>query len=402
MLRSSIRPDRLRPLCTTVVGAALAVLATCAATAPLAAAATSAPGDGFGATAGALAAVHVVTVDTRGTSTTTTATHWRSGDLRTTNVYTESGRRVGIDYSARTRGTTVAGRGFASHLLDGVLIRNDYDVSPDGFDLLSGDLLGAVWPLVARQRSGGAPAFKATTVGGRRLLTASVRVAANECAGLAAGVRTVLVDPRTLLPVRVTERRAGKQVRDAVTTVRRATSSDFTPVHLVGDRDVSDAGFQRRTPAAAAAQLGFPVSVPATVPAGFRFAWSGAATLGMPIGPEGSFPRSNGLFGARWERGIETLELTMRGATGTLQRDWDESDPFGAECGSEQVHEATVVTSSRANLPAHYAVPETGLARLWWRDGKTLYTLAGPFSQAQLQEVASSLQTVSAPTTPAT
>jgi len=133
------------------------------------------------------------------------------------------------------------------------------------------------------------------------------------------------------------------------------------------------------------------VSMPTALPAGFRFDFSGTAARGQMVGPEASFERSTGLFAARWSRGIEPLELTIRKARGTLTRDWDQSSPFGVECGASD--DSSVMVGTR---PGNYSVGEFGSANLWWRTGTTLYTLSGPFSSAQLINIATSLQPVSA------
>ena len=348
--------------------------------APTAASAATGVGPDFGPDT-VLSQLHG-TISQRGMATTL---HWALPGRYRTQQFIDldpTDEHTVIDVN---RGTTLLGSGFPSALRSVMVNRNTGGVRPDGYDSLDGDLMSVAWPLIARVRSGGT-ALTPVTSGGRQYLRGVSSLAANECAGLRKGVRTVLLDARTLVPARVIERRAGVVERDLRFTARRARPTDFAPLHIIGARQVHDDGFVRRSPQAAAALLPFPVSLPTGLPAGFTLVQAGSAKRGGMIGPEASFPRSSGLFFAQWRRGLEPIDFTIRSGHGLLVQDWDESDPFAGECSAAKL-EATQVGS----VTGHYSVGEDGSPRLWWRAGSTLYTLSGPFSAAQLAAMAESL-----------
>lgn len=261
-------------------------------------------------------------------------------------------------------------------------------VTPDGFPVLELEVMGYAWPLVARVRSGGT--LLVATLDGRRVLRGFTRLAANACAGLRAGTRITDLEPATLVPRRVVERRTGSTSRTWRFMPRAARANDFAPLRFLEAPSTRDDGFVRRTSArAVAALVSFPISMPTSLPTGFRFGHLGSAPRGAALGPEASFPRSRGVFFARWSRGLETLDFTIRPAHGTLTRDWDESDPFRGECSSAVTTDVMIGSNT-----AKYAQGETGSPHMWWRDGTTLYTLTGPFSVEQLATVARSLTPV--------
>lgn len=281
-------------------------------------------------------------------------------------------------------GTTTAASG-------PIVIRRRMVAEPDRARQVDQFLFDYAWPLVARQRAGQVVLLDAT-LEGRPVLRGVTTLAANDCGALAAGTRTMFLDPATLVPVRMVERR-GTARPEVVRFSRRAPApSAFGAIRLRGPVGTFDEQFQRRGARQVAASVRFPVSLPTSLPSGFRFDAAGSAPRGAMLGPEGSFPRSRGVFQARWTRGIEHLDLTIRPAHGSLAADWDQSDPFGAECESTEE-----VTTTVDGAPARFAYGELGSPRLWWRAGSTLYTLAGPFSPDQLVAIASSLE----PVTPA-
>lgn len=288
----------------------------------------------------------------------------------------------------RVRGTRLLGTGTPGALHHVVVTRDAGIVTPDAYEELDGELMDYAWPLIARVRSGGA-ALTPVMLGTRATLRGTTVLAANDCAGLTKGLRTTWLDAKTLVPVRVIERRGRRVERDIKVTFLAPRASDFAALVTSGRRSYRSEGFVRRTPAAAAALVSYPVLMPSTVPAGFTFGHAGTNRLGSFLGPEASFPRSAGVFYARWNRGLEPLDLTIRPARATLAKDWDESDPFGGECASVTTTDTTV-----GSHPAKYATGEFGSPRLWWRDGTTLFTLSGPLSASQLVEVASTLAVV--------
>lgn len=325
--------------------------------------------------------LHLVKRDTG----VTTTFHWRRSDGRVRQLQLIDldpvDERVVIDQQR----DMIIGNGLPSAVRDVNVIRNSTTVAPDGYDPLDVDVMSVAWPLIARVRAGGAP----LVFGGAGLRKATTKLAANECAGLRAGTRTVYLDTKTFVPVRVIDRRGGTIDRDTRFAKRSGRATDFAPLKIVGKRRTYDEGYVRRTPVAASKLLAFRVSMPTALPTGFVLDHTGSAKTGNTVGPEASFPRSNGLFFAKWRRGLESIDFTIRGAKGTLAKDWDESDPFGGECSA-----ATTSTIQVGSVTAKYAVGEEFAPRLWWRTGSTLYTLSGPFSKQQLATVAASLTPV--------
>lgn len=286
--------------------------------------------------------------------------------------------------------TSYFGSGFPGALRNVIVTTKEAHVAPDGYDRFDGDLMMYAWPLIARERSG-EQALTSVTVNGRTLLRGRTRLAANECAGLEAGARVVDLDPRTLVPVRIVERRARRLTSSSTITNRRPRATDFSGVRIIGRRVLRTDGFTNQRLSQALQTATWPISMPTALPAGFTVATLGTAPRSLFLGPEGSFPTSNGVFFARWTYGLEGIDFTSRPARSTLTRDWDESDPFGGECTA-----ARTSTIQVGDVTARYAVGELGNARLWWRNGTILYTLAGPFSAEQLATIARSLAPASA------
>jgi hypothetical protein len=334
--------------------------------------------------------LHMSLLDsTPGVSPTTMNVHWAGVDRYRSVSVTKDVQS--LTFTDDILGSVaVYGSGLPRRLTDVSRHTGLDSIAPDGYDQLTADWLGWGQPLLVRERSG-QHVLVSVRSGGRTVLRGRIRLASNECAGERAGVRTVDFDPRTLVPLRVRETRHGMVTRDVAATLGIRAAGAFRPLHVVNTVNRVRDGFVRSTPARAAAALPFPVSMPTALPDGYALDHSGYAARGNAIGPEASFPRSRGLFAARFSRGIEPLELTIRGATGTLAKDWDENDPFGGECAAE-----TTSTAMVGATPAQFAYGEFGSARLWWRAGTTLYTLSGALSKAQLVAVANSLAPVGA------
>lgn len=350
-----------------------------------------APGPAFGP-ARVVAEYHVSELRRSPTvgSTITRSLHWRGPNRIRMH------ERIRSEFVAQSFVTDLAGpvMVLGNGTADGVRLPTRFTgvapVAPDGLPLPWGDPMAPAWPLVVRMRSG-EQVLREVRSAGRTVLRGTTDLAANDCAGYPAGTMTVDLDPRTLLPVRTIERRGSRVEWISTWRTLRPRAGDFGRLRLLDRGAVQRDGYVRRSPATVAATTPLDVALPAALPDGFRLSASGSATLGAALGPEASFPRSRGVFFARWSRGIEQLELTIRPARATLASDWDQSDPFGAECGA-----ATERTVAVGPSTARFALGETGAARLWWRDGSTLYTLAGPFAAEQLAAIADSLRSVTA------
>jgi hypothetical protein len=165
----------------------------------------------------------------------------------------------------------------------------------------------------------------------------------------------------------------------------RLPASTFAPprVDRIAYRD--DKGFVRASPAAAARRLSYAPFVPRSLPAGFTLAVSGWAELSGTTGAEGAIPPARELFAAVYRRGGEEIDLTERLAP---SGGWS-ADPFGAEC-VRQFSERAAVGSARAV----YATSPSTTPHLYWRSGRLLYTLSGPFPKAALVAIARSLRPV--------
>lgn len=328
--------------------------------------------------------LHATMVERTEFGPTTITLHWRPERLR----------RFGAGGRPTERSMREFVRGIESHgsiHADGSVhrvstTRNTATVEPDGAALMGWDLFDVAWPLIARVRSGGAP-LAAVTVDGRRLLRGTMRLAPHDCAGLAAGARTVWFNPSTLVPARILERRGGRTIHDWKVSTRAGRPGDWGRRPILGRGfPPTDEGFHRSTLAVAADRLGREVSLPTRVPGGFRVAQTGWAPRGSFLGPEASFPRSGGVFFRTWHRGLEPLHLTVRSARATLVRDWDMSDPFGAECMASREQDVEI-----GSVTGRYAAGEEGMPHLWWRRSRVLYTLAGPLSAEQLARIARSI-----------
>ena len=73
----------------------------------------------------------------------------------------------------------------------------------------------------------------------------------------------------------------------------------------------------------------------------------------------------------------------LAGTTGWID------DPFGFECGSEQASTVDV-----GGAKATFASGAEIVPHLYWRSGRVLYTVSGPFPAATLAAVARSLEPV--------
>lgn len=271
----------------------------------------------------------------------------------------------------------------------GAVVRRTFPAAPDGYTLF--DLIDpSLETLLGRARTG-TLVLRPSRLGGVATLRGRVRLGPNDCAGLRGGVRTIDLDPATLLPVRVRTSRAG--ARTAVLgldyfAVNRALPARAFRATGAGGSDVfrADQGFRRTSPPAAARNLPYAPELPTVLPAGFALAVSGWAPRSGITGAEGSIPARPSLFAAVYARGWERIELTQRRAVGG---DWP-GDPFGGEC-----RPLSSRTVSIDGVPATFALgPETG-PHLYWREGPVLHTLSGPYPADVLVAAAASLTPVS-------
>jgi hypothetical protein len=299
-------------------------------------------------------------------------------------------------YAAR-RGTSLARRPF---LLErdgaryfgrepgypGAVETRTFAARPEGYS--SAAELSSYVEFVLAQARGGRRALVATTVAGRPAWRASLGLHANDCAGLARGRATVWLARRTLLTLRLVTTR-GQVVRRFRYSYRAVNgdlpASDFARPRLGARPFREDQGFRRAGPAAAAANLSYAPELPTTLPRGFRFTASGWAPRSGLTGAEGSNPRYAQLFAAVYRRGTERIDVSQRLAG---RRGWL-ADPFGGECLFEYVEPARV-----RGAIGQYGIGAEIVPHLYWREGRVIYTVSGPFPKRDLLAVASSLTPV--------
>jgi hypothetical protein len=284
---------------------------------------------------------------------------------------------------------TLSGGGLATGLQLPTRSVNTTPVEPDAEQRIDALLMGDVWPLVARMRSG-EPVLRLIRSDGRTLLRGTVVLAPDECSDRGRGERTIDLDPRTLLPMRVVERRGGRVQHLSTLRYLRGVPRLLPPVQLAYPPFVLNDGYVRTSPAVAAAATDIDVRLPQSLPAGMVLTASGHARRSEDYGSvEASFPRGP-VFFARWSRGLEQLHLTIRRSTPAHVVRWRDSDPFGDDCLPDPTTEQVQVGAATAR----FAIGERGNARLWWVDGTSAFTLSGPFSADQLVAIAESLESV--------
>lgn len=266
----------------------------------------------------------------------------------------------------------------------GRIERNTYAARPDGFS--QSELLGASAEFLLAKTRSGRPALKAATHRGRAALRGDSHVRANDCAGLRAGTLSVWLDRRTLLPLEVREIRGGRRSGTRYTYSRvRATlpNSVFAPPRLRERRERVDQGFRRTAPAHASGPLSYVPLLPDALPRGYQLAVSGWAPRAARTGAEGLIARHRELFAAVYRRGFERIDVTQRLSGG---RNWPDS-PFGAECVFHFRERARV----NGAAAVYGAGPET-TPHLYWRAGRLLHTVSGPYPKSTLVRIAESLR----------
>ncbi|HEU5211456.1 MAG TPA: hypothetical protein VFU10_01675 [Gaiellaceae bacterium] len=266
------------------------------------------------------------------------------------------------------------------------VVRNAFAARPDAYSELWARTQDPAMILLGRAR-GRTAKLKSTRINGRAALRGSFALAPNRCAGLKRGTETVWLDRSTLLPLRITEKRSAS----ATTTIEyRAINTPIPPPIFLPPAATTrptrlNQGFIRTTPAIADKRVPFAASLPTRLPAGFTLSVSGWAPRSARTGAEASNPRYRSLFAAVYRRGWEHIDVTQRlaGAKGWL------GDPFGFECGAE--------TSSTIDVEGAKATFGQGgeiVPHLYWRSGRVLYTVSGPFPAPTLAAVARSLKPV--------
>ena len=96
-------------------------------------------------------------------------------------------------------------------------------------------------------------------------------------------------------------------------------------------------------------------------------------------------PRRPQLFAAVYRRGFERIDVTQRLAE---PRGWS-VDPFGAECVFQYSERATI-----RGARGWYGIGPDTTPHLFWRQGRVLYTVSGPYAKRDLLAIANSLQRV--------
>jgi hypothetical protein len=268
-----------------------------------------------------------------------------------------------------------------------IMERRLYAARPDGYSLTQETLLGPT-EFVLEQARAGKLRLRLTRVGRRLALRAKVRLYPNDCAALRGGSAELWLDRATLLPVRLRVRRGSLRYgsRTFLRSVNaRLAPGAFTAPRSRRQRQVLDYGFVRASPRAAARRLSYRPLLPRVLPPGFSLAVSGWARRSGRTGPEGSNPINRELFGAVYRRGFERIDVTQRLAGG---RGWL-SDPFGAECRFQLEERAQV-----SGVRVRFGTGPDSTPHLYWRRGRLLFTVSGPFPKADLVAIAESLAPV--------
>lgn len=278
-------------------------------------------------------------------------------------------------------GTTYYGR---TPGLAGSIERRTYAAEPDAFTPEGSVLPLATRDFVLAETRAGKLRLRGTRVGGRAAWRVKTLLHANECAGLARGTAELWLDRRTLLPLRLVERRGARSSSAAISyRFPRSLPASAFRIPPLGSRPLRrDGGFVRAAPLRAASRLAYHAMLPTRVPPGFSLAVSGWSKTGGITGPEGSNPRHAQLFAAVYRRGFERIDVTQRLAG---RRGWL-TDPFGVECG--------FLRSARTRVkgaPAFYGASEEITPHLYWRSGRVLFTVSGPFPLRELRAIAQSL-----------
>jgi hypothetical protein len=248
-------------------------------------------------------------------------------------------------------------------------------------------VLGAQSEFLLAKARQGRPSLRPVRLGSLNALRGDNHVRANECAGLRAGTLSVWLDRRTLLPLQVQDVRGSRRsgTRYTYSKVRAPLAAGVLAAPRVRQgHERIDYGFRRTSPAVASGPLSYVPLMPTALPPGFELAVSGWARRGSRTGPEGSIAPHRELFAAVFRRGFERIDITQRLAAGS--GGWPVS-PFGAECVFHFRERARV----GAAAASYGAGPQT-VPHLYWRSGRLLHTISGPYPKATLVRIAESLR----------
>jgi hypothetical protein len=267
---------------------------------------------------------------------------------------------------------------------NGAVERRLFAAEPDGVSQLE-FALRYVDFVLARARSGRL-ALRPTTLRGTPAWRGRIGLHANDCAGLARGSATIWLSRATLLPLRLDVRR-GRMVSSEALAYRDLNEqlpvSDFATPNVGSRPERRDDGFRRTSVAATRDHLSYRPRVPRVLPRGFSRAVSGWAPRSGVTGPEGSNPPFRELFAAVYRRGVERIDVTQR-----LSRPggWG-NDPFGGECLFQYTERVAL-----GRVRATYGIGPETTPHLYWRQGRVLYTVSGPFPRRDLVAIARSLR----------
>jgi hypothetical protein len=210
-----------------------------------------------------------------------------------------------------------------------------------------------------------------TTVNGRSLwrLTGS----------LEDGTRlTYLVDPETLVPVRVTWTVGDRTTREVRfrDVVLGAGEPSFTQELPAGAPPVVDRGFLAVPIGEVRSRTQIDPLVPRYLPSGFVLtgAWVNEADR---------------ISSLRYARGPQQIIVTLRPSPVEAGQPWD--DPFDREGSDVTAEEVTLEAGPFRDAPASMVADTAALPSLWAADGEMAVTVAGDLSGDELVRVAESL-----------
>lgn len=262
--------------------------------------------------------------------------------------------------------------------------RNTFAARPDARS--QSLLLSEAAEFLLAEARAGKRVLKPALAGRTAAWRGAVHVRANDCAGLRAGTRTVWLDRRTLLPLRVSEQRGGRRFSTSYAYTRIAAplpANTFGAPRVRPRHERVNYGFRRTAPAHASGPLSYIPLLPTALPPRFELAVSGWAPRSSRTGAEGSIAPRREVFAAVYRRGFERIDVTQRLAGG---RGWP-GDPFGAECVFQFEQPARV-----NGLPARYGAGPDTVPHLYWRAGRLLHTVSGPYPRSTLVDIAQSLR----------
>ncbi len=210
-----------------------------------------------------------------------------------------------------------------------------------------------------------------TTVNGRSLWRLS--------GSLADGTRiTYLVDPETLVPVRVTWTDGDRTTREVRfrDVVLGAGEPSFTQDLPAGAPPVVDRGFLAVPIGEVRSRTQIDPLVPRYLPTGFVLtgAWVNEADR---------------ISSLRYARGPEQIVVTLRPSPVEAGQPWD--DPFDREGREVTPEEITLESGPFRDVPTSLVADTADLPSLWAADGELAVTVAGDLSGDELVRVAESL-----------